>query len=93
MHLRPYVSLVGFVFLYATPPVTVISSLFLNTFLTRVQTINHCYIYTCTATHDMYTHTQTLFMVTVCFHYLFASKRNAGMSSFFMRLSLVLLSL
>lgn len=57
MHLRPYVPLVGFVFLYATPPVTVTSSFSLSTLLIRVQTIIHCYIYTCIATHDIYTHT------------------------------------
>jgi len=41
MHLRPFVLLVGFVFLYTTPPVTIISSL--CTLFSRVQTISHCY--------------------------------------------------
>lgn len=41
MHLRPFVLLVGFVFLYTTPPVTITSSL--CTLFSRVQTISHCY--------------------------------------------------
>lgn len=49
MHLRPFVLLVGFVFLYATPPATTIPSLCI--LFLRVQTIDHCYI------ESFYTHT------------------------------------
>lgn len=43
MHLRPFVLLVGFVFLHTTPPMTIIPSLCI--FFLRVQTLtDHCYI-------------------------------------------------
>lgn len=53
MHLRPFVLLVGFVFLYTTPPVTITSSF--CTLFPRVQTLSHCYTYY--ASHDIHIHT------------------------------------
>jgi len=82
MHLRPYVLLVGFVFLYTTPPVTTTLSLSFRysfiTLLSRVPLKTDKSLLLYYESRDIH----VLFMVTVRFHYLLANKqKNAGLSS------------
>lgn len=65
MHLRPFVLLVGFVFLYTTPPVTI--TLFLLPLYFLLKNSNKSLLHT--MSHDIY----ILFMVMVSFHYIYTS--------------------